>query len=68
MMESDMSFSAPRPVEPTASVTAKDALRFENQQIRPARQATDASSYDLMIRQVDRKPSTRETLLTLASY
>jgi len=67
-MESDMSFSAPRPVEPTASVTAKDALRFENQQIRPARQATDASSYDLMIRKVDRKPSTRETLLTLASY
>jgi len=67
-MESDMSFLAPRPVEPTASVTAKDALRFENQQIRPARQSTDASSYDLMIRQVDRKPSTRETLLTLASY
>ncbi|WP_322617471.1 hypothetical protein [Pseudomonas sp. BIC9C] len=63
-----MNFSAPQPVEPTASVTAKDALRFENQQIRPARQTTDASSYDLMIRQIDKKPSTRETLLTLASY
>lgn len=66
-MESHMSFSAPRPVEPTASVTAKDALRFENQQIRPARQAADASRYDLMIRQLDRKPSTRETLLAFTS-
>lgn len=65
-MESDMSFSAPRPAEPSASIAARDALRFENQQIQPARQAKDASQYDLMIRQLDRKPSTRETLLSFS--
>lgn len=59
-----MSFSAPRPAETSASLTARDALRFENQQIRPARQAKDASQYDLMIRQLDRKPSTQETLFS----
>lgn len=62
-----MCFSAPHTAEPTASVTAKDALRFENQQIRPARQATDASRYDLMVRQLAKKPSTRETLLAFTS-
>ncbi|WP_236179228.1 hypothetical protein [Pseudomonas mosselii] len=62
-----MSFSAPHPLEPSASVAAKEALRVENQQIRPARQAVDASRYDLMIRQLDRKPSTRETLLAFTN-
>lgn len=62
-----MSFSASCPAEPSASAVAKNALRFENQQIQPARQAKDASQYDLMIRQLDRKPSTRETLLSFSS-
>ncbi len=62
-----MSFSASRPAEPSASVTARDALRFENQQISPARQEKDATQYDLMIRRLDKKPSTRETLLSFSS-
>jgi hypothetical protein len=67
-MESNMSISAPRDAGQCASDAARDALRFENQQIQPARQTKDASQYDLMIRQLDRKPSTRETLLSFSSF
>ncbi len=62
-----MNFSATRPVEPAALAKARDAFSFENRQISPARQASDVSEYDQMIRELERKPSTRETLLALAS-
>lgn len=62
-----MIFSATRTEEPAALAKVRDAFRFENRQIRPARQASEISEYDQMIRELERKPSPRETLLALAS-
>ena len=61
-----MIFSLPQSSKPSASAVARDALSFENQQIRPARQLKDASQYDLMLRRLDSKPSVHEILVTFS--
>lgn len=62
-----MSLLAQSAQEPRSASIARDALSLPNQQISPARQASDTlRQYDLMVRRVDVKPSAHEVLLAFS--
>lgn len=53
--------------EQNVSVVVRDALRLENQQIRPIREAKDSSHYDRMRQKIDGKQSVHELLTALSA-
>lgn len=49
------------------ATAVRDALRIENQQVRPARQNATPSSYDRLLEKVGSKRSMHEVLLAFST-
>lgn len=53
--------------EQKVSVVVRDALRLENQQVRPIREAKDSSHYDRMLQRLEGKRSVQEILAAFSA-
>lgn len=49
------------------SAVVRDALRLENQQIRPVRETKDSKHFDRMRQRIDSKQSVHELLVALSA-